>query len=170
MIKIIYILLFTTAAVFLETALRTFGVILPLAAPFVFYCAVAFGPYYGAVTALLCGCGLDFLSGHTHPVTAVTLGFVVVFAMFWLHKVESESVSLHIVPGALLPLIAWLPAAFFVSGTSFDQILSHASDLVIACILSAFILPVGIVVLDALNKRLEIELYSNAKIRIRHFK
>lgn len=170
MIKIIYILLFTTVAVFLETSLRTFGIILPLVAPFVFYSTVAFGPYYAIPAAVVGGCGLDFLCGHTHPASIITLGFVIVFAIFWLHKVESESVSLHIVPGAVLPLIAWLPASFFVSGASFTHVLSPILDLIIACIISAFILPVEILILDALNKRLEIELYSNAKIRLRYFK
>ena len=109
----IYLLFFTTFSVMLELILRSFGLYLPLAALFLFYAAIVFGYRAGAAAALLAACGLDFMSGNPHPYTLPAFGLVIALSWFWLNKVESESIFLHVIPGALIPLPAWFCTLLF---------------------------------------------------------
>ena len=103
MTRFCYLFLFTFAAVFGEVLAESFGVRIMLLAPVVFYAAYVFGSASGTSVAFFGGCVLDFCLGATNPWTAFFLLLIVAFAIIWLHQTEADSLSLLIVPGAILP-------------------------------------------------------------------
>ncbi len=162
----IYILFFTTFSVTIELILRSFGLYLPLAALFLFYAAIVFGYRAGAAAALLAACGLDFMSGNPHPYALPAFGLVIALAWFWLNKVESESIFLHVVPGALIPLLAWFCTLLFFPDSLFPNLFAQLPGVVIASFFCALLLPLEIFLFDTMNEKLGIDLYTNAKIRL----
>ena len=162
----IYLVFFTTLAVTVELILRSFGLMLPLAAIFLFYAAIVFGYRAGLLAGLLAACGLDFMSGNPHPYTMIAFGLVIALSWFWLNKVESESILLHAVPGALIPPILWVCMLFFFTDSFFANLIQQMPGVVIASFFCAILLPLEIFLFDTMNEKLGIDLYTNAKIRL----
>ena len=163
----IYLFFFTALAVTLELILRSFGLFLPLAGLLLFYMTVVFGYKTAGGLALLAACGLDFVSGSQHPNSLIAFSAVIGLSCFWLYRIESESIFLHIVPGGLIPLIAWLFALPFYPGSLFSNLFYQLPGVIIAAFVCAFLLPVEIFLFDTLNEKLGFDLYTNAKIRIK---
>ena len=150
----------------LELILRSFGLSLPLAALFLFYAAIVFGYRAGAAAAILAACGLDFMAGNPHPYTLPAFGLVIALSWFWLNKVESESIFLHVIPGALIPPLVWLCILPFFPGALLSNLFAQLPDIVIASFLCGLLLPLEIFLFDTMNEKLGIDLYTNVKIRL----
>ena len=166
MTETLYILFFTTFAVMLELLLRSFGLFLPFAALFLFYASIVFSCRTAGAAALLAACGLDFVSGSPHPWSLPAFALVIALSWFWLHKVESESIFLHVIPGALIPLAVWLCRLPFYPASLLSNITSQLPDVVIASFLCAILLPLEIYLFDTMNEKLGLNLYTDAKIRL----
>ena len=106
------------------------------------------------------------MSGNPHPYTLPAFGLVIALAWFWLNKVESESIFLHVVPGALIPLLAWFCTLLFFPDSLFPNLFAQLPGVVIASFFCALLLPLEIFLFDTMNEKLGIDLYTNAKIRL----
>lgn len=166
MTETLYILFFTAFAVMLELILRSFGLFLPLAALFLFYAATVFGCRAAGAAALLAACGLDFVSGSPHLWSLPAFALVIAFSWFWLNRVESESILLHAVPGALIVPLIWLCRLPFFPDRLLLNVLTQLPDVVTASVVCALLLPLEIYLFDTMNEKLGIDLYTDAKIRL----
>ncbi len=165
MTSVSYVFVFSVLAVFLEALLRSLGIFLPLLGIFVFYAVVVFGPRTGFTLAVFGGAALDFILGHSTPVSALALSLTGGLSLFWLYKVESDSIPMLALPGALIPVLAYVPLTFWNGGIVF--LFRHLPDLFLSSFCTAFLLPLEILMLDLLNQRLELKLYLNAKLERR---
>lgn len=168
MTRLCYLFLFTFAAIFAEVLAETSGFKLMLLAPLVFYITYVFGHYYGFAAAFLGGCVLDFCFGASNPWTAFFLLIIVGFAALWLHQTESDSVSLLVIPGAIMPFIAQFPPAVINGGFTLKSILDAGADAIVTAILSAMLFPLAIMLLDFIGSSLSLELFADAKERLRN--
>lgn len=166
MTETLYILFFTTFAVMLELLLRSFGLYLPFAALFLFYASIVFGYRAAGAAALLAACGLDFVSGSPHPWSLPAFALVIALSWFWLNKVESESIFLHALPGALIPFLVWSCRLIFHPASLFRNLSGQLPDAVLASFLCAVLLPLEIYLFDTMNEKLGLNLYTDAKIRL----
>ncbi|OQA88904.1 MAG: hypothetical protein BWY31_00089 [Lentisphaerae bacterium ADurb.Bin242] len=169
MIRLVYIVFLTVLCVFAELVLRSFGLLFPFAAFFVFYAATAFGPRPAFAAAILAACGLDFAGGcgASHPWSFLALSAVIGLSFFWLHQVESESILLHSVPGAAIPFLVWLISLVFLSEHRFSAFADQLPGVILASFLASILLPVMIYALDTLNEKLGLDLYTDAKIKLK---
>ncbi len=165
MTSISYIFVFSVLTILLEALLRCLGIFLPLLGLFVFYAVVVFGPGTGFTLAVLGGAALDFILGHSTPVSALALSLTGGLSLFWLYKVESDSIPMLALPGALIPILSYLPLMLWNGGIVF--LFHHLPDLFLSSFCAAFLLPLEILILDLLNQRLELKLYLNAKLERR---
>lgn len=168
MTRFCYLFLFTFAAVFGEVLAESSGFKVMLLAPLVFYSTYVFGVWYGGGVAFFGGCVLDFCLGASNPWTAFFLFLIVCFAIFWLYQTETDSISLLIIPGAILPFLAQFPASVIHGGFSWESILDAGADAVVAACFSAMLFPLAIMLLDFMGSGLSLELFADAKERLRN--
>lgn len=169
MIQSVYIVFLTILCVLAELILRGFGLLFPIAAFFVFYVTTAFGPRPAFAAAILAAFGLDFAGGcgALHPWSFLALSAVIGLSFFWLHQVESESILLHSIPGAAIPLIVWLLSLVFLAEYRFSSFAEQFPGVILASFLASILLPVMIFLLDTLNEKLGLDLYTDAKIKLK---
>ncbi len=168
MTRFCYLFLFSFAAILGEVLAESCGFKVMLLAPLVFYSAYVFGAPCGFAVAFTGGCVLDFCLGAANPWTVPFLFLIVCFAVLWLHQTETDSISLLIIPGAILPFLAQFPPAVIDGGFTWESILDAAADAVIAAILSAMLFPLAIMLLDFIGSGLSLELFADAKERLRN--
>ena len=168
MTRFSYIFLISFLLIFLELLLESLGLRLMLFAPFVFYISYVFGAGAGCAAALIGGMTLDFCLGHTHPRSAVFLLAVVLFGRLWLRRMGSDSLNLLVIPGAVLPFLAQFPPTLIQSGLTLDSFVDSLSNAIVMSLLSAFLFPMAILLLDYLASLLSLELYSDARERMRN--
>ncbi|MBO4632189.1 MAG: hypothetical protein J5858_09725 [Lentisphaeria bacterium] len=168
MIRVIYIFLFTFLSCVLELLLRNFGLFFPFCALFVFYAATAFGSSWGMFAAVLGAMALDFSgSGAAHPWSVLIFAAIVYFASFWLRKSESDSILMNFLPGLLIPPLVWILSLFFFSGHFFSVLTEQFPAVFPAAACSALWLPIMIFILDTLNARLSLPLFTDAKLKMK---
>ncbi|MBO7147274.1 MAG: hypothetical protein J6W81_05955 [Lentisphaeria bacterium] len=168
MIKTVYIFLITFFSVLAELLFRNIGLFFPFCGLFIFYVTTAFGVRYGFLAAFLAACPLDFLgNGAAHPWSMISFSAVIGLSCFWLHRVESESLFLHSLPGAAVPGIIWIFSLLFFSESPGMVFLDHFPSFLPACFFSALFLPLEIYFFDTLNERLSLPLYTNAKLDLK---
>ncbi len=163
-----YIFLISFLLVFVELLMESMGLRLMLFAPFVFYVSYVFGTGAGCAAALTGGMVLDFCFGYTNPWSALFLLLVVLFGRLWLRRMDSDSLSLLVIPGAVLPFLSQFPPAVIQAGFTLESIVDAASDAIIASLFSALLFPLVILLLDWLASLLSLELYSDARERMRN--
>ena len=167
---VVYALLLLFAATLGELLLDSIGLSLPLIGLLCFYLAIAQGRWTGLGAAVLGGAALDFLLAREQPVSVLLFIFIVVLAELWLRKMENpEAAVLLCIPGALIPLIAWLPwaiPAWDPAKPWFDSLVDSLVSALVASICSAVLLPVVVLALDYFGSRLELSLFSTAKERL----
>ena len=168
MTRFCYLFLFTFAAVAGEVFAESCGIKVMLLAPLVFYTTYVFGHFSGIAVAFCGGCVLDFCFGAENPWTAFFLLVIVCFAVFWLHQTERDSISLLIIPGAIIPFLAQFPPAVIHGGFTWQSILDAGADAVIAAVFSALLFPLAIMLLDLAGSSLSLELFADAKERLRN--
>ena len=79
---------------------------------------------------------------------------------------ESESILLHVVPGALIVPLVWVCRLPFFPERLLPNVLMQLPDVVTASFLCALLLPLEIYLFDTMNEKLGIDLYTDAKIRL----
>ena len=163
--KFIYILFFSGIFSVAELFLRNWGILFPLSGFFVFYCAVTFGNGFGFLCAVLCGTALDFTTGAEHPWSIITLCAVIALASFWLHKVESDSIMLNFLPGLAIPLLSFTGSMIFFSDHFFAALSELFGGVLPSAAAGGVVLPLMIYLLDTLNPKLGLDLYTDAKLR-----
>ena len=167
-LRTVYVFLLTGFFCLLEMLLRNFGLFFPFCALFVFYVATAFGTAWGMFAAVLGAMTLDLSgSGAAHPWSVLIFSPVVYFASFWLHKTESDSILMNFLPGLLIPLPVWGLSLFFFSGHFFSVLTEQLPAVIPAAVCGAFWLPMMIFMLDTLNTRLSLPLFSDAKLKLK---
>ena len=162
-IKILYTAFFLILAVLLELLLQSFGLFFPFAAFLIFYTATAFGWKGALFAALFASCGLDLAVGHSHPGTLPGFLLTILLSRFWLYKVESDSIVLHFIPGAFIPLFMWSGNIIF-HWSHFYELPGRLALLLGSTVCGMIYLPLLILILDTLNESMGLELYSNAKL------
>ena len=163
--KWIYIFFFSGLFSVLELFLRNWGILFPAGAFFVFYTAVTFGNTAGFFCAVVCGMALDFTTGAEHPWTILTYCAVLYLAASWIGRVESDSIMLNFLPGLLIPLITFAGNVIFFSDHFFAALTGLYPGVLPAGAAGAIILPLMIYLLDTLNVKLSMPLYTDARFR-----
>ncbi len=162
----VYIVLLTGIFCTAELLLRSFGLIFPFCALFIFYTATAFGTGRGILCACLGALTLDFIgTGASHPWSLLIFAFIAWMASFWLNKVESESILLNFLPGLAIPFLVWVPSVLFFAQNRWHVLLEQFPGMFPTAVISGIWLPVMIFLLDMLNEKLALPLYTDAKMK-----
>ena len=147
-----------------ELYLRCRGIFLPLLPCWIFYLAVFAGWRKGVAAGIFLGLVMDLLTASSLPVQMFVFPCVVIPARVWLTKVESDSLTSHLLYGAILPLIVYLPQMLCVSLQCLLRFLPYMIPL---CMFSAILLPCMILFLDSLAERFGFPLYANVKLQLK---
>ena len=161
--RVIFLFVMMILFVILQTVLRTSGINFPVLPLLIFYAAYVYGPAFGFPAAFPAAFLTDFNGGWEHPWSLIGFLLTAGFAIFWLHRIESDSLLLLMVPGFLLPLIGDLPQNLIAGGFSFSNILESAADALANGVLGAVLFPFWIIFLDFCSKKLGLKTYSEAK-------
>ena len=153
-----------------QISLRAVGINFPLLPILIFYAAYVYGGLFGFILAIPAAFFSDFCGGWSHPWSLTGYFLTASFAVFWLHRVESDSLLILAIPGFLLPVIGDLPQNILVGGFSFHNILTSFADALANGVLGAFLFPFWIILLDFSGKRVGLKTYSEAKDRLREEK
>ena len=165
MILLVYIFLLTGFFAVIELMLRNFGLFFPACALFIFYIAVAFGSGWGFIASCLAALALDLPgSGAAHPWSVLIFLSVLFLASNWLKRAESDSVLMNFLPGLIIPMQVWILSAIFFSGHFFHVLTEQFPMVFPACAVSALWLPVLIFLLDNLNVKISLPLFTDAKL------
>ena len=165
MTRLVYIFLLIGVFAVMELLLRNFGLFFPFCALFIFYVAVAFGNKWGFAAICLAALALDLPgSGAAHPWSILVFLPVLFLASAWLKRAESDSVMMNFLPGLVIPVVVWILSAFFFSGQLGHVLLEQFPVLFPACAFSALWLPLLIFLLDNLNPKLSLPLFTDAKL------
>lgn len=168
MIRPAYILLFSTIFCTLEILFRNAGIFFPFCALFVFYVSLTFGKAWGFFTAILGACALDFtVAGASHPWTILPFAGIILFSKYWLHREEADSVFMNFLPGLMIPFITWGSDVIFHSDHFTEALLETFPGVFPASVISAVILPCMICLLDALNEKTGLPLYTDARLKMK---
>ena len=146
----------------LQTVLRSVGINFPLMPLLIFYAAYVYGPAFGFLLALPAALLVDFSGGWPHPWSIVGYLLSAGLAVFWLHRIESDSLLLLTVPGGLLPLIGDLPQNLLAGGLSLENLSGSLADALANGLLGAILFPFWIILLDFLGKRIGLQTYGEA--------
>ena len=166
MTRFVYIFLLTGFFILPELLLRNFGLFFPFCAVFVFYTATAFGPSWGFLAACLAALGLDSIGGGTaHPWSSLIFSSVVYLAAVWLKRAESDSILMNFLPGLIIPVQVWFLSLIFFSEHGFTVLIEQFPALIPAVAFSAVWLPCMIYLLDNLNEKLALPLFTDAKLK-----
>lgn len=153
--------------IILQTSLRAIGINFPLLPLLIFYATYVYGPAFGFGMVVPAAFLMDFNGGWSHPWSITGFLLVAAFAIFWLHRIESDSLIILAIPGFLLPVIGELPQNLIVGAISFSNILASCTDALANGILGAVTFPFWIIILDFFSKRLGLSTFGEAKERIR---
>ena len=165
MTRLIYIFLLTGVFAVMELLFRNFGLFFPFCALFIFYIAVAFGNTWGFAAICLAALALDLPgSGAAHPWSILVFLPVLFLASGWLRRAEADSVMMNFLPGLIIPVVVWILSAFFFSGHFGHVLVEQFPVLFPACAFSALWLPFLIFLLDNLNAKLSLPLFTDAKL------
>lgn len=161
--------LFVSLIIFimLQTALRTIGINFPILPLLIFYAAYVYGPAFGFGLILPAAFLLDFNGGWDHPWSVFGFLLTAGFALFWLNRIESDSLLLLAVPGFLIPIIGDLPQNIIAGGFTISNLLESCADALANGILGAVLFPFWIILLDFFSKKLGLATYGDAKERIK---
>ena len=165
-VKIFYICFFLIPSVLAELLLQSFSLSFPFAAFLVFYTATAFGWKYALFAAFTASCGLDLAAGEPHFYSLAGFVLTILLSRFWLFKVESDSIFLHIIPGCLIPFIMKGTSFIFHGGSNLQEFLYDLAGLTGSTVCGMIYLPLLILLLDTLNESIALPLYSNAKLEL----
>ncbi len=168
MTRFSYLFLISFLLLFTELLMESMGLRLMLFAPFVFYVSYVFGTPAGCITAVTGGMVEDFCFGYTNPWSVLFLLAVVLFGRLWLLRMGSDSLNLLMIPGAVLPFLSQLPPTLIRTGFAPDALIDAVSNAIVASLFSAFLFPLAILLLDWLASLLSLELYSDARERMRN--
>lgn len=157
-------ILISTVLTILEVSLRSRGLILPLLPCWIFYLSVLCGWKKTIGIAVLLGLIMDLLCANPFPTHIFTYNAIQIPAIVWLNRVESDSFVSLLLPGAVLPLIVYIPQTLLTSWQNFIYFLPY---LVPVCLVSALLLPIMILLLDSLANMLSFPLYANVKLQMR---
>ena len=94
--KILYSAFFLTLFSWGELLLWKNGLHFPLTGLLLFYIAGAFSWKLALAGGILSGCALDFVAGNVLPIILLQGIAGILLSLFWLYKVKSDSVFLHI--------------------------------------------------------------------------
>ena len=162
-----YLFVMLIIFVMMQISLRAIGINFPLLPLLIFYAAYTYGPWFGFGLVLPAAFLLDFNGGWEHPWSV--FGFIAVasFAIFWLQRIESDSLLLLAIPGFILPIIGDFPQNLLAGGFSVSNILNSGADALANGVLGAILFPFWIIILDFFGKRLGLHTYGEAKERIK---
>lgn len=170
MIRAAYSFLLLFIALLLELLLGNLGIQMVLVAPVIFYLTFTFGRWYGIPGAVIAGCALDFCFGAANPWSVLFFLLVTAFAVLWLHHSKSDSLIPLVIPGAVLPFLAQFPASVIHSGFRGEAILEAFLDSLLCSFITALLFPLLVVTLDWIGSFFSLELFSDARERMRNRK
>ena len=166
MIRGAYVFLLTGICCLLELLLRNIGLFFPFCALFVFYVSIAFGRGWGIFAACLGALSLDFIgTGAEHPWSVLVLIGIAYLAEQWLRRAEADSILMNFLPGLMIPPVVWVFSLLFFSEHFFIVLVEQFPSIFAVSVLSAFGLPVMIFLLDSLNGKLLLPLFTDAKLK-----
>lgn len=165
--RVIYLFVLSILLTVLQTFLRSIGINFPLLPLLIFYAAYVYGPGFGVYLAFLSAFLLDFSGGWAHPFSLTGFLFTVLFAVFWLYRIESASIVILAIPGFLIPIIGDLPQNLLAGGFSLQNMMGSSADAIANGILGTVLFPFWIILLDFFGKKLGLKIYADAKERIR---
>ena len=168
MIHLLYIFLLLFISVFCELFFGSFGIIIPFAGVIIFYLTMIYNLKIGIVLAVIVGFLLDILYDRMFYISPITLCSISLFSIFWLNKGVVKHIHLQILPGCIISFIYTFPVLvinYFLYESGFFILFTNIFILLSAVIFGAILLPLTIFLLDSINAKLKINLYTNSKKR-----
>ncbi len=166
MIHIPYIFLILFFSIFLEIFFGAYGLIVPFTAIAIFYLSITYNTKTGIILAIITGGILDISYGRYYCISPIVLSMVSLFALFWLKKGELKNIQLQIIPGASIGFIYALPS-LAIKYCLYEEGVYHffvnILILLLTIILGAILLPIVILIMDSINKKLKIKTYIPSK-------
>ena len=163
MTRLVYVFLFTGIFCLPELFLRNLGLFFPCCALWIFYLAIAFGPGWGTVAAVLGAVTLDGMSGAGQIWSLLIFAAVIGCAVFWIRQVESDSALVNLLPGIVIPLLVWCLSVVFFAQHLLATAIEQFPSIFPAMVFCSLWMPLMIVLLDSINTLLSLPLYTNAR-------
>ena len=168
MVHLFYIFLLLFLSTFCELFFGSYGIIIPFLGIIIFYLTTVYNLKLGIVLAVIVGFLLDILYARTFYISSVTLCLISLFAIFWLRKGVVKHIHLQVLPGCIIASIYAIPVVvinYFMYENGFLVFFINIMVLLVAMILTAILLPAIIFLLDGINTKLKINLYTDSKKR-----
>ena len=156
MTRILYVLLFSAAAILLELLARSFGLFLPFFACLIFYFSSAFPIKLVLVASIFGSIVLDFTAGYSFPVSVISTVIISYAGEFWTHRVMIRSFIFHILPGAVIPLVFYIPGILLHCG--WIGLPQFAPHLLLSSLFTAITLPLWFFLFHFWASRAELEM------------
>ncbi len=169
MIHLPYIFLLLFLSIFCELLFGSYGIIIPFTAIIIFYLTMIYNLKIGIILAVIAGFLLEILYARTFYISPITLSFISIFSVFWLHKGVVKGIHLQMLPGGIVSFIYTFPILlinYFLYESGLIIFFTNILVLLGAIIFGAVLLPITILLLDIINLKLKISLYTNSKKRI----
>ena len=169
MIHLPYIFLLLFLSIFCELLFGSYGIIIPFTAIIIFYLTMIYNLKIGIILAVIAGFLLEILYARTFYISPITLSFISIFSVFWLHKGVVKGIHLQMLPGGIVSFIYTFPILlinYFLYESGLIIFFTNILVLLGAIIFGAVLLPITILLLDTINIKLKINLYADSKKRI----
>jgi hypothetical protein len=169
MIHLPYIFLLMFISIFCELFFGSFGIIIPFAAVIIFYLTMIFNLQTGIILAVTAGFLIDILYGRMLFISPVTLSITAFFSIFWLRKGVVSRIHLQMLPGGTVSFIYAFPLVivnYFLYERGFFLFFIDMLIVSSAVFFGAVLLPIVILLLDTVNAKLKINLYTDSKKKL----
>ena len=169
MIHLPYIFLILFLSIFVELFFGLYGFIVPFTAIIVFYLTIIYNLRGGIILAIVAGFFLETLYGRTFYISPVMLSLISFCAIFWLYKGTVNNIHLQVLPGGIISFIYIFPRliiSYLLYESGFWFFLINILILLLTISFGAILLPITILLLDSINTKLKINLYTTSKERL----
>ena len=139
MSRILFVILWSGIMILLELLVQALGLFVPFLACFIFYLSRNFPIRYALAVAVLGISVLDFCLGSA-PVSVFPAILIALFGSSWIKQFKGQYFILHILPGALIPVLFYLPRILL--HCSYSGLPAFTLHLLLSALFTAIILPV----------------------------
>jgi len=166
----LYALIIMLMLFWLQLLFGSFALHLPLCVGGIFYISIAFSWRQGIFWAVLTGISLDLFYSREFFLSAWAFIGLVIFAEYWLRKIDMRHLRNCIMPGVIIAFISVLPVWLYKLAIYRDNTVFVFKDMLpvtisILCI-NAFLLPVMVLLFDEIGEKLRLPLFTKANKRL----
>lgn len=166
----LYMLIIMLILFWLQLLFGGIALHVPLCVGGIFYISIAYSWRQGIFWALLSGISLDLSYNRYFFISTFAFLGVVAFAEYYLRKNDMRHLRNCILPGVLIALISVLPVWIYKLIIYNSDIISVFKDMLPVTIytlsFNALVLPLLVLVLDEIGKKVKLPLFTNANKRL----